>query len=551
MKSWTKHLTQTLFKGVLALSLLTGTLATPGAGAKSASLLNPRVAVLKNAQALSRLYKSQPHLKKIGAQTHSVFSTFAHPLQTVMLIWVLAAVETYRQQAKMGPLNNQEFDPKLMLEIADMILNDMEIYSGMVGGSVAGVAMAKPMADLRVFLQNKVSRKLFVELLHSGATSFVTFVGWEASSQLWQESVLLLPENQVHAAENLRFTEIFTLRASANDRQIFQAVLGNAFKILTNSKPGLARDWIYNTWRLRLATGEFLTLVTGMVGGSMFAGAIFPPGFIVGTLGGLVGGLATLALPTSWKEAITSEIREARMSYNNRSLTGYSMYLREVGEQFQINRNLKFLPTEEDIAYREEILDWVFQGRKADRSAAFTAAFEEIYAHKVKLQDATLLNSLSKEKLIEMQNSHYDERIKNEKNYRLRIALQSQKARDAAKLSSLIAESKDVIAFSRQRIIESYRAIFLQLDHEISNFQEIAKSPDLFYPSDFQAKISSEIRKIENVKQQLQLIAQGTLPDQIYYFPFSPEDLQQLSVQAGNYLNLSYSRGFDEAWFDE
>jgi hypothetical protein len=486
--------------------------------------------LVKNQEVLEKVLVQNPHFKPVTPVMKGV-EAFSHPLQTMMLIWILAGVETYRQQNHLGPLNDQPMDQAQLLHIADLIFNDMEIYAGMAGASATGLALTKPLQELQQVLQNKVSRKLFAEFIQSGVASFVTFVGWEASSQLWKEAIYQLPTAEIQTAENLKFLKVFTLQASSEETQVFKEILSNAFKILTLQRPAQTRDWIYNTWRLRLATGDFLTLVTGMVTGSVIAGSVVAPGagslagFCVGTLGGLIGGGLTLVLPQSWKDSITSTLRVMRMNYNNRSLGTYALYLKQVGVKFKNNQDRKLIPQEYQVENRKQQMEWVFRERRAHRNAAFTAAFEEIYTAKVKLQDALMLKILAEEKL--------KSEPRNEK------------------LKSLIGEAEAVIQDAKEHMKDSFSAIFNQIDRERESFRQLLTDSELFYPQSFKDLFYEQISLLSNLKTQIQLIAQGADENLFPFFDLSTTELERTRQLSNNYLNISYERGFDEAWFDE
>src|SRR5690606_10390473 len=117
----------------------------------------------------------------------------------------------------------------------------------------------KPLAELSTLIQNQVSRGFLHQLLMSGAVSFVTFVGWEAGSQLWKEALFQIEDADVEPASKLRMTgllgQLLTLRWGNEDVRLFGKIMWKAFEIATFQKPHLSKDWVYNTWRLRLATG--------------------------------------------------------------------------------------------------------------------------------------------------------------------------------------------------------------------------------------------------------------------------------------------------------
>lgn len=530
-----------MFKGILKSFFK-----TLNAGVIIITLAAPQFSLAKSLSAqqlistsetsLQKIYHKSPALKVLTTKSGGALKAMSHPTQTMMLIWILAAVETYRQQNHLGPLNESKFDSQMMLEIADVLVNDLELYSGMVGASVAAAPLAKAFQELRVVLENKISRRLFVEFIHSGAVSFVTFVGWEASSQLWKEAIFHLPENQISAAESLRFMDLMTGRASKEHRTVFTNILKNVFHIFTLERPDQARDWIYNTWRLRLATGEFLTLVTGMVGGSVAAGSLLAPGagtlagFFVGSLGGLIGGGLTLLLPEELKASMTKGVRNVRSGYNQGVLLTYDKYIFEVGRNFQSNRQMRMLPASYQTEGRMQTVTWALQQKRHHRNKALTAMFEEIYDSKVKSQEAMMIAAMALEKA---QNSN------------------ASNADDLNQITTLMEESAEAAKFNQEKIKNQFTVLFKGLDQDLNSLKSLLNRSDIFFPSQFQDVILKHISNLEGVKQQIQLIAQGTSPETFPFFSLTEQESHGLSVLSQNYLNIAHARGFDEAWFDD
>ena len=88
------------------------------------------------------------------------------------------------------------------------------------------------------------------------------------------------------------------------DRRVFNEVLSNMAAILLTND-ALREMWIYNTWRLMIATGGFATLIPCMIGAAMVGTAIFPGAGTIAGLGfGVIGALVATDLPTPIKDAL-------------------------------------------------------------------------------------------------------------------------------------------------------------------------------------------------------------------------------------------------------
>lgn len=99
------------------------------------------------------------------------------------------------------------------------------------------------------------------------------------------------------------------------DWSILKQVFQNMMTILIYDHD-LRNMWLYNTWRNRIATGEFVTLITGMVGASIVGSALFPgAGTLAGMMFGITGGTIALFIPQENKDQITSTLQSARLGY--------------------------------------------------------------------------------------------------------------------------------------------------------------------------------------------------------------------------------------------
>ena len=498
---------------------------------------------------LSNLMDQSSSLNHMANRPSRLFEkakAIGHPLQTLSLIWVLAVVETYRQQANLGPLNDHQVDSKLLFEITETILNDVEIYSGMLGASASALPFGKAFKDLHSALSNKISKRFLVEFIHSGAVSFITFVGWEAGSQLWKEAIFQSQptEDEMKTLEKIKLFNLLTFQSSKEERDLAQKILGNAFKILTLQKPVQTRDWIYNAWRLRIATGEFASLVTGMVTGGVAAGTIFPPSFFVGVLGGFVGGGLTLFIPHEYTQALTSKIRSARVGVNQMNLHVTEQALTSVGRRFRQDQLQKMPPLKYQFDGRLSQMKEALALRNKRRNDSFTALVEDIYDAKITNQESTLLYSLSTEKMIEIQEIDANARIAQTNNVRKKRSIKAKLKRDQEKVIDLVSSSSSKIQESEMDLIQFFTTLLQELDTELNTYSSLLDRSDLFFPSEAKQILLSEITYVQSLKEQWLLLGHGIMPARIKISGFSETQTEQTIQAAQRWINLFQERGF-------
>ncbi len=262
-------------------------------------------------------------------------SNFAgHQFQTIILISILSAAEIYKEKLRLKKIKNEDYNfyrnlaevPELALEAASELVDSGEFWSSVLGASTARVFLGAPTNAIIAILQNATSKKLLKDLIASGLNTYVTFVGWEFGGQLFKEATMLLEEDaDYELAQNFGSLLIKTVRAkaTAQERSVISAVLLNMARILFTDLD-LLQMLTWNTWRERIATGHFATLVTAMatastagsaVGTALFPGAGTVAGWLIGGASGLVGGaIAMFAVPKEYQDKMTLGMRKARRS---------------------------------------------------------------------------------------------------------------------------------------------------------------------------------------------------------------------------------------------
>lgn len=135
--------------------------------------------------------------------------------------------------------------------------------------------------------------------------------------------------------------------------------------------------WLYNAWRMRIATGHFATLVGSMVGAGVVGTALFPgAGTLTGLFFGLVGGTFALFIPEHIKDSLTDAFIASRIAIGEGRLGTVREELRS------LNRN-----TREPVYFPDALRDGSyiqqanrnFSLSRAYREGLMTARFEQLF----------------------------------------------------------------------------------------------------------------------------------------------------------------------------
>jgi hypothetical protein len=248
-----------------------------------------------------------------------------HQGQALLLIMMLSGVDLVKQNLEKSKIDGQRIDPKKIsaeiAEAAQQILSSGQIWSSLAGASVAMGISQKPLQILNKLIANSTSHRLLKNLLQSGMATLITFVGWEIGGQLYTEATYLLedPEDFARSKDlmpillnSLKQGTFSQSPSNEKDWLLLRKIFSNMMSILVYDHD-LRNLWLYNAWRMKIATGEFVTLVSAMVGASALGSTIFPgAGTIAGLMFGLAGGVLSLFIPENIKEGISEKIQSAR-----------------------------------------------------------------------------------------------------------------------------------------------------------------------------------------------------------------------------------------------
>ena len=318
--------------------------------------------------------------------TDSAVTNLGHQGQALLLIMIISGIEIVRQEIEMSKLKKQSLDISELTDLAgkaaDRILLGGSIYSSMIGAGVLGGISYKPLQVINQLISSQNSRAIFKSLLQSGIVSFITFTGWEMGGQLWTEArELIQNEADYEMSERLGpillgslFSVASNSQSSQDDLRVFKEIVGNMVRILVTDND-LRNLWLYNTWRMRIATGGFVTIVSAMVGAGAAGTALFPgAGTLAGLCFGVVGGTLALLIPDNIKEGITNSFASARNYLGTQRSQTMQLQLKEINWQ---DNNPFPLDTASDQRLANARV--YLRRMQSYREDAVTAQFETLY----------------------------------------------------------------------------------------------------------------------------------------------------------------------------
>lgn len=358
--------------------------------------------------------------------THST-QVLGEASRTIFLILVLSAFEITKQEIEKTKLTGQKPNLNEIMEISgdavSLILDSGEIWAGISGALASTVALSTPLSILDEIIESNISKKALATLMKIGVSTLVTFLGWELGSQLWREARQLLESNDDYQRADriwsLGFKYILsTLSNNSNnpDKLLVQKMLRNIFKIVfTNDE--FRNQWLYNTWRHKIATGDFVTLVSAMVGASWSGSQIYPgAGTITGLMFGLVGGVIYLSVPLKYKSKIDSGIFSIRRFKAQRDLQGHYSRIQSIILKYKnphlCHRKDQF--TENTILSMNLMLGQVHAIRDLALDVSIEKAHEAVVNRNknlVRLDLANEFKNLSKEEIVAIEKAIVESNI--------------------------------------------------------------------------------------------------------------------------------------------
>lgn len=498
---------------------------------KSARLRNELARRMAN-ESFLRSEQHKAKIKQLGTNALDKSTKgVAHYSQTMLMLYILTSVEAIRQKYELDRLSGnkprlEEYLP-LLTEAMGLLGNNFELYHAMAGAGVIGAVTRKPMMALRQSIQNQVSNKIFSELIVSGASSFVTFVGWEAGAQLWIEAINMLEsEHDIEVAHSLKLFDMLKGAGTPEQKRVMSLIYDNMQRLLVFGNPEKTANWLYNTWRLRIATGDFVALVAGMVTGGQIGAAVgasvgtaivpvfgttagMMVGWCFGIVGGVLGGvLAMYVIPQPVKDAMSAGIKALRRSTNNSTVQGSSLEMRGA-----------------IVANRPDIFKMYLNMRRQAREGYATVVGEQYYNAHVKWQEA-LQQQLMVLAAIDSGERHLQ--------------------KDADELERKVEQAAAERTRAEDMLVQFY-------EKEIANLEKFLNGETRGYPvidltEPYRSLIALEIQRMKMLRDFLQLITAGTNPQKFERVTGLSDNERAVLPQATwIFLNEIYTNGFDEA----
>ncbi|MGE3975480.1 MAG: hypothetical protein AB7F59_13225 [Bdellovibrionales bacterium] len=349
----------------------------------------------KSFQEFTKLYLSQRnHLRNSAMQrkatgwraqlSRQAKNQLIQGAQVIPLLLVLSGMAVAQHEIQESAVSGEPLQTteilKLYSEVSQSVLTSGQVWLGLLSAHASGAALEKPVMVFQQLLRNSNTNPLLSNLLASGLQSSFTFMGWELGSQLWQEARLLLENTEDYNKTENIYSLLKTSSESLESRRLLSLLFNNLSLILLFEND-LRQQWLYNTWRLKIASGSFVTLVASLAGASALGTTLFPgAGTILGAAFGFVGYGAFLAIPQEAKDFVTFSIELARATHNkiqlNISHKGLST-LTWISSEFQSS---KPLPLIHNMA----------QSTKLARERYMNVLYEAYYTAQTRIQILTV-----------------------------------------------------------------------------------------------------------------------------------------------------------------
>lgn len=337
-------------------------------------------------------------------------STIAQVSQTYLMIYALAMVAIVKEKMKHHYIADTSFDyadtSKKLGHAFEEILDSGEIISALTGAGATHLVLSKPLNFLQSVVKDQKLRPMFKNFMVYFANTLVSFTGWEFGAQLWKEATFLLdsqisdPEERKFLGDrNKIFSNIFRtlslpLDSNSQQKRIAAKMLGltinNLVKIVILDS-NLRMQWLYNSLRLRMMNGNFVTLVTAMSSASTIGTALFPgAGTLLGLTFGFFGGVGTIFIPEESKNGITTWIKDSWKTTFDGTTGSASLYKLQGGfDERGVSKRVGSFTLESSIAdrlnYREKYVD-IYIERIFNDNAAINHANDNMITYYKALQ---------------------------------------------------------------------------------------------------------------------------------------------------------------------
>jgi len=284
---------------------------------------NQKKILKESAQQLDQALEADKNLSKKNSSFSKEVS--GRLVQTYLLIFSLAMIGVVKERAVFHYQAATEFDnakfKQVLGEAFVEVFDSGEILVSMATAGLTHMALKAPLEALQNAIGNAKFKTFFKTFMVHLSHTLVSFTGWEFGAQLWKESTFLLDSQLTDPVEreflkdrNRLFTNIWralSIKTTVNEaktnaaRKILGLTFLNMVKILIVGTD-LNLQWLYNTLRLRMMNGHFVTLVSAMTTASSVGTTLMPgAGTYWGLAFGFFGGLSTIIIPEDYKHSIT------------------------------------------------------------------------------------------------------------------------------------------------------------------------------------------------------------------------------------------------------
>lgn len=353
-------------------------------------------------------------------------STIAEVSRTYLLIYALAMTSIVKERLIFKNKTNTDFEYKATfseLGSAFMeVLDSGEIITAMGSAGATHYAMTKPLNFLQAVIQDKKLFPMFKNFMVYFSHTLVSFTGWEFGAQLWKEATFLL-DSQITDPEEKQFlhdrNKIFSniiktiamplnsgnAKQKATAAKMLGLTISNIVKIIVLDGD-LRMQWLYNSLRLRMMNGHFVTLVGTMSSASTIGTALVPgAGTLLGLTFGFFGGVGTILIPEENKNGITTWLKDSWKTSID-STFGISTFKKLNLDFTEANKSQNGgLPALLDVlgdrvSYREKYVD-IYIERIFNNNLAITHNLEKIVKY-AKVLQTDPNNKSTKEEVADM-----------------------------------------------------------------------------------------------------------------------------------------------------
>lgn len=449
------------------------------------------------------LSQVEDSLKKLGQSKPAEMS--AHVGQTLLFLLAVMGIDLVRGEivrANQGQPSEEAFH-KVIAQAATHVLNDAGIYMSIVGAGAAEISTRYPVQALTTWIANRETRPILHAAIKSLIAGMAATGGWDLAAQLKTEAVYLLETPE----ERDRMQSLFSTSAGAvrgllhslNDRDqkdlaLIKQFTWNLFKVSLFSQE-LRAQWIDNTLRTRLLTGE-ATLLTAAVTAAGVGTMIIPGGgTVVGFMIGVVAITVAINIPQEVKDSITRGYHGVRKRFNYGRMLTAEQELREMIRSW--NR-----------------VAWLDAGTKNER-------LRELILQRQSYRSSYLT--------IELEN--------------LRMLFREVLKKDSAPVSLQTARASFQSAFT------GLSSLFAQ---ELKMIERLKASAHHRGTLEWQETIAREEDRILTLQSFFEQVGGLILPifDGTHTGPVNFKALDGSAQRAIEFIEVSYSRGFDEKMFD-